>query len=123
MSAIPDYTDAEIANVQKLLAGHYGEAIEIHLADSEIPLGEDDAAVTTCPVLFWNARGCNFAILRQGQEVFSAQFFYTPDEQYATTQKLFNTLEDCVSTVLRTQADHQRHLDAVKQGEIDKDVH
>lgn len=121
--AIPDYTDAQVASVQNLLAEQYGEAIETHLADAEARLAGGDDALNSCPVLFWNTQNCNFAILRLEKNLFRAQYFYTPDEQYSTTQKEFNTLEDCVKAVIRTQANHQRELEVAASDVAIQNMH
>jgi hypothetical protein len=63
------------------------------------------------PTLFWQVRGTNFAVIRSGLNRFRCQFFYTPHDQYSTGQKEYDSLEQCVTTLLQVQASHERNHD------------
>ena len=121
--AIPDFSDEQLSVVQGLLATRYGEAPETHLADSEVTLNPEDTKPTLCPVLFWSSPDCNFAVMRTGENAYQAQYFFTPEQHFATTQAQFTTLEDAVTAVLRTQADHQRELAMAADAQLSKDSH
>ncbi len=110
MSTIPDFSDDQLAAIQQLVNQRYASEVEIHLADSEAQLTPGDDTLTQCPVLFWTARDCNFAILRVGADQFRSTYFYTPNEQFSTPQAIFTAVEDCVLAVLQAQADHERNL-------------
>ena len=105
---IPDFTDQQLSAIQRLINSHYGEETEMHLGDSELQLNPQAKQVESCPIIFWSACGCNFVIVRTGEDQYRAQYFYTPHEQVSTHQVFFTTVEDCASAVLREQSDAER---------------
>ncbi len=119
MTHIPDFSEAQYSVAQALINKRYGESIEIRLADSETDFDSNEAQPSSCPVLLWTAKGCNFMVLREGEEQFRARYFYTPHEQFSTTQHSFNTVEDCVSGVMQSQADHERERQSANEQTID----
>ena len=81
---ISDFSDVQINAVQQLINARYKEDTELQLADSEVQIDPQLDETTACPVLYWNARECNFVILKTGDDQYRAQFFYTPQNQYST---------------------------------------
>ena len=107
MSKIPDFSDGDRWVVQSALKERYGEIIAVEPADSEIRLDPASATVTTCPTLYWEARGVEFVIFKIAEDRFRSQFYYSITEQYGTGRD-FDELAECVSVTLKLQADHEK---------------
>lgn len=107
-TVIPDFTDAELQTIRDVLNQRYRKAVEIQLSDCEILLNQDDAEPLSCPTVFWYERNANFVVLKIGQFRYRSQFFYTPHEQFDTGIEEYTQLEDCVTTLLQVQSDHER---------------
>lgn len=120
--AIPDFTDAQLAAVQKLINTRYKEEIALELGDSDIQIDPKIQTQTSCPIIFWNARECSFVVMRTGEDQYRAQFFYNPHDQVSTHQALFTVVEDCVSAVLREQSDFEREAEGVAHGATAADI-
>lgn len=119
---ISDFSDAQINAVQGLVNERFGEQVELHLGDGEIQIDPIKSELTECPVIFWNARKCNFVVIKTGEDQFRAQYFYTPHEQASTHQAFFTTVEDCVLAVLREQSDDQLQAEGVANGATGADL-
>ncbi len=111
MTAIPDFTEAELAIVRDTVAERYGKPIEIQLADAEIRPDPAARTLVTVPAVFWAERNANFIIFKLGTDQYRPQFFYRGYEQFGTGHELFDDIGDCVIAVLQVQADHERDLD------------
>ena len=111
MDSIPNFTPADIEIVRQLIQQRYQETIEIQLANSELMLNPKCEQPVDCPTLFWYVHGANFAVIRSGLNRFRCQFFYTPHDQHGTGQKEYDSLEQCVTTLLQVQANHERNHD------------
>ena len=107
MDLIPNFTPDDIETVRQLVHQRYRETIEIQLANSEILLNPKREQRVDCPTLFWHVHGANFAVIRSGLDRFRCQFFYTPHDQYRTDREQYDSLEQCVATLLQVQADHE----------------
>jgi len=119
---IPDFSDTQINAVQQLINARYQEDTELQLADSEVQIDPQADETTACPILFWNARECNFVILKTGDDQYRAQFFYNPHDQYSTHQVFFTTVEDCVAAILREQSDYAREVEGVSSDASAADI-
>jgi len=71
---IPDFSGADIDLIEQPLALRYEERVETHFADSELKLDADSQILTSCPTIFWQARGCNFVVLRTAPDRFRCEF-------------------------------------------------
>ena len=111
MDLIPNFTPADIETVRQLVHQRYRESIEIQLADSEFMLDPKRREQIDCPTLFWHVHGANFAVILNGLNRFQCQFFYTPHDQHGTGRKEYDSLEQCVTTILQVQANHERNHD------------
>ena len=120
--SIPDFSEQQFSTVQQLINARYKEDIELHLADSEIQVDPAILDFTVCPTLFWNARECNFVIIRTAEDQYRAQYFYTPHDQYPTQQSFFTVIEDCAAAVMREQSDYEREAEGVKHGATAADI-
>ncbi len=120
--SITDFTDEQVNAVQGLINKRYGEETELHLGDSEVQIDPEIEELNTCPVIFWNARECNFVVIKTGKDQYRAQYFYTPHDQASTQQAFFTDIEDCVTAVLGEQSDYERESKGVKSGATGADI-
>ena len=111
MDSIPNFTPADIETVRQLVHQRYREEIEIQLTNSELMLNPKGEQQVDYPTLFWHVHGANFAVIRSGLNRFRCQFFYTPHDQHGTGRKEYDSLEQCVTTLLQVQANHERNHD------------
>lgn len=111
---IPDFSVEQLNAIQKLVDSRYGVGTELELGDSDVRLDADKEDSILCPVIFWNARECNFMVIRSSENQYRARFFYNPLDQFSTRQIQFTDIEDCVLAVLREQSDHEREASMVK---------
>ena len=109
-SPIPDFTETEQKLVSTALFERYGKLVHIQLADSELQLDASSEELTLCPTIYWAERGAQFVVCKAAQDRFRCQFFYSDTEQYGTGNDEYNSLGDCVLTLLQVQSDHERQL-------------
>ncbi|MBI4938056.1 MAG: hypothetical protein HY846_07550 [Nitrosomonadales bacterium] len=105
---IPDFTSAEQELVTRLLLHRYGKPVPLQLADSELQLDAASGELTLCPTLYWSEREAQFVVCKVANSRYRCQFFYSETEQYGTGRAGFDDLENCVTTLLQVQADHER---------------
>ena len=116
MSEIPDYTDDEISIIENALRTRWkNEKIKLHPADVEVKMSAYSDVLTDCPALFWTHKHCNFIIIKAGENRFRTQFFYEPSDQYGTGRNEYHSLQECVTSVLQVQADHETLRDGTFQ--------
>jgi len=116
INAIPDFTESEQKRVSTLLFKRYGKLLSLQLADSELQLGANPGELTLCPTIYWNERGAHFVVCKVSASHYRCQFFYSDADQYGTGHDEYADLEDCVSTLLQVQSDHERQLSNVSSG-------
>ncbi len=104
--SIPDFTDAELWIVRTTLQERYRATCDIELAEAEIRLQPTDRETTPVPTLYWQAGDCHFVIFKTGIERYRCQFFYRIHQQYGTGKEEFDTLAECITTLLQVQADY-----------------
>ncbi len=112
-NSIPDFTTAEQELVAKLLQHRYSKPVAIQLADSELQLDPAASELVLCPTLYWSERGAQFVVCKVGASRYRCQFFYSDGEQYGTGHAEYNDLENCVTTLLQVQSDHERQSSLV----------
>jgi hypothetical protein len=122
MSKIPDFTDSERWTVETAVKERYGKPVEVHVADAELRMYPDDRELTLCPTLFWEERGAGFVISKMGDNRFRTQFFYSKRDQYGTGREEYDDLLQCVTTVLRVQADHEQERAGIASGKTGADI-
>ena len=105
---IPDFTDNELWVVRNALKERYGKEVEPQLADTEVMLSAENPGLACCPMLFWSAKGANFAVVKLGAPRFRAYFYYHPEHQLGTGIDSHDNIGDCVVSVLQVEADHVR---------------
>lgn len=126
-TTIPDYTDAEQKLVSATLFERYGKLVPFQLADSELQLDASSEELALCPTIYWAERGAQFVVCKVAADRYRCQFFYSETEQYGTGHDEYNSLGDCVLTLLQVQSDHERQLanisSSATRAKIDDEYH
>lgn len=94
--------------VETAIKERYEKPVEIQQADVELRLDPALPELTECPALVWKAGRATFIISKLDDECFRSQFFYSVREQYGTGKEDYDDLSECVTTLLKLQADHER---------------
>ena len=113
---ISDFNSAERWVVESALKERYGHFVSIELADSDLKLDPEAPVLTACPTVFWSERDCNFLIFKTGEDRYRCQFYYSDEEQFGTGRAEFEELAECVSLLLKLQADHEKQRQGVQTG-------
>lgn len=108
--------------MQRALRERYGAPVAFELAEVELKLDPGAPVLTTCPAVYWSARGAHFIIAKTGATTFRPQFFYRPEQLYWTGRTEYESLLDCALEILRAQADHERETQGVESGATGADV-
>jgi hypothetical protein len=120
---LPDFTESEKALVAAALKERFGTNMpEIKEVETEIRLSPGDRELTDCPALFWIAGECAFVLSKTGDHHFRAMFYYSVRERYSLGREEFDDLGDCVTLLLRLQADQERERAGVKSGTTGQDL-
>jgi len=125
MNAIPAIDDAERWAVESDLRARFGRRVDTELAEVELKLAPQDGYLTACPTLYWEARGAAFVISKVAEGRYRTMFYYLADfnpEQYGTGRPEYDDLIECVTTVLRLQADHEKERHGVCSGKTAQDL-
>jgi hypothetical protein len=113
---IAEFTAAERWVIESALRERYGRQVPIELADSELRLDPGAPVLTSCPAVFWSARDCSFVIFKTASERYRCLFYYSEEEQYGTGRSEYDELAECVSLLLKLQADHEKQRHGVHSG-------
>lgn len=106
MSAIPDFTEAEVRLVDATLKERYGQAVEVQEVETEIRLQSADRELTVCPAVYWeDAERCRFVVSKTGVDKFRSMFFWSVKDRFATGKEEYDNLGDCLVTTLKMQED------------------
>ena len=103
---IPDFTDKEFQLVNQILFERYNRIVPLQAVEVELLLNPDDRMPTPCPALYWSELGAEFVVAKTADQRFRCQFFYSPNEIFGTGRETYDNLGDCVTTLLKLQADH-----------------
>jgi hypothetical protein len=104
--SLPDFTDTEFQLVNQILLERYSRIVPLQAVEVEMLLSPEDKMPTPCPALYWGELGCEFVVAKTGAQRFRCQFFYSPSEIFGTGRDVYDNLGDCVTTLLKLQADH-----------------
>jgi len=110
MSAISDFTDTEQRLVTTALFERYDKLVLIQLADSELQLDASSDELVLYPTIYWAERDAHFVVCKTAAERFRCRFFYSESDQYGTGRVEYDSLVDCVATLLQVQSEHERQL-------------
>lgn len=125
MNRISDVDDAERWVIESALRERYGTRIATQLADTALQLHPGDASLTSCPTVYWEERGAAFVIVKVGNGRYRAMFFYPDDpleEQYGAGKPEYDDLLECVTALLRVQADHEKERKGVHSGKTGREL-
>ena len=125
MSGIPDFDDGERWIVESAIRARYGRIVATQTADVELKLAPGDAHLTSCPTLYWEERGAAFVVSKVAASRWRAMFFYPAEptgEQYGAGRPEFDDLQECVTAVLRAQADHEKDRHGAWSGSTASDL-
>jgi hypothetical protein len=122
MQAVPDFNSAERWVVDTALRERYGEFVPVECAEAELKLDPETPVLTTCPTLYWERRGCHFALFKVGEDRYRSVFFYDERAQYGTGRAEYDELAECVVTLLRVQADHEKERQGVRSGMTGREI-
>ncbi len=100
-------TDTERWVVQQAVNERYGRAIEMQDVETEIRLHAEDRELTLCPGLYWKEHGCHFVLSKTGDSRYRSMFFYRVRDRFATGREEYDDVGDCVTTLLKMQADEE----------------
>lgn len=116
MPEIKDFTNSEKWIIETTLKERYSRPVDYDVGDAEIRLAPSDRELSACPVIFWQAEGCNFVVFKTGDRRYRCQFFYRGYQQYGTGVYEYDDLTECIVSLLQAQADHE----AEERGDIKK---
>lgn len=119
---IADYSDADRQLVGQILFERYARLVPVQSADAELQLDPTRETLTLCPTLYWEERGAHFVVIKVADNRFRCQFFYSDQEQFGTGREFYDTLGDCVLTLLQVQADHEHAQKGVLTGMTAKEL-
>lgn len=107
-AGVPDITSTELWVVETAVKERFGAGvIEVQVADSDIRLDPADREMTSCPTLYWTDGIAHFVIFKVGEGLYRSQFFYSRREQYGTGRREYDDLAECVSLLLKMEADQR----------------
>jgi len=122
VNSIPEFNDAEKWVIESALKERYKKKISIELADSEVKLDANADQATLCPAICWAARAANFAICKIGENRYRSMFFYSVYDAYGTGREEYDDIAECVSILLRLQADHEKERAGASSGKTKDDL-
>ncbi len=109
MTAIPDFSDAEMRLTDVALRERYGQAIEVQEVETEIRLNPADRELTVCPALYWeDTDRCRFVVSKTGADKFRSMFFWSIKDRFSTGKEEYDNLGDCLVMTLKMQEDAAR---------------
>lgn len=120
---IPDFDGTELAVVRQRLHQRYGKNVDLEQAEVEVRVETSDPDLSWCPGVFWTELGASFVILKLGPGRYRPLFYYQPDQQFGTGRDSYDDPEDCITTLLRLQADHFKEMAGATSGKTGKDLH
>ena len=111
-----DYTENELNSIQQVLNHRYKAEIEIFLADCEVQLDKEKDEIVERPAVYWRALDCNFVVVKMDQDKFEGRYFYQPSEHFSDAQQEYSDVANCVTALLRNQADQYKEVKGVTSG-------
>lgn len=112
----PDFSPSELDDIAQMLAMRYRSPVPVDPVEAEIQVDPEGEELVSCPGLYWQARGAHFVVFRVSEGTYRGQFYYSEAQQYSTGRDQFESLRDCVTTLLQVQADHERQMAGLSSG-------
>lgn len=116
MSAIPAFTEADLALMREALRERFGHGVEMAEVETEIRINPADRDLTVCPALYWEEDGCRFVLSKTGVNQFRSMFFWSVRDRFSTGQEEYDNLGDCVVTLLKMQEEADAARKAMPEG-------
>lgn len=113
---ISDISPSELDEVTQMLAMRYRNPVVVEPVEAEIQVDPEGEELASCPGLYWEARGAHFVVFRFAEGSYRGQFYYSEAQQYSTGRDQFGSLQECVTTLLQVQADHERQMAGLSSG-------
>lgn len=88
--ATADFTEAQRGVVETAPRERYQVATPVERVDARMRLDPHGPVLTSCPALYWSARGAHLVVVKLAHECVRAQFFYDA-EQHSWTGRAENT--------------------------------
>ncbi len=101
-----EFTANELHAVAALLEARYGAPVPIECGEAE--LASHGTSPLAAPVVYWEARGAQFAVCRLAQGRYRGEFFEGGEARAGSGHRDFDDLDDCVTALLRLQSDRER---------------
>ena len=111
-----DYTENELDSIRQVLNHRYKAEIEIFLADCEVQLDKENDEIVERPAVYWRVLDCNFIVVKMDQNRFEGRYFYQPSEHFSDVQQEYSDVVNCVTALLRSQADQSKEVKGVTSG-------
>jgi hypothetical protein len=111
-----NYTENELDSIRQVLSHRYKAEIEIFLADCEVQLDKEKDEAVERPAVYWRAMDCNFIVVKLDQNRFEGRYFYQPSEHFSNAQQEYSDVVNCVTALLRSQADQSKEVKGVTSG-------
>jgi len=92
-SSIPESSEADLQMVAQLLLRRHGGPVPVELAESEVSVGEDAAAITLCPTVYRTGRGAHFVVFKTEKMRFRARFFDGDAAPFSTGREGYASLD------------------------------
>ncbi|MCS6786317.1 MAG: hypothetical protein NZ524_04690 [Thiobacillaceae bacterium] len=107
---IPPFSAADLNLVRAILKERYGREVEVQEVETEVRLSPADRELTLCPALFWKDEQemCAFVVARTGPSAYRAMFYYSVKDRFGTGREEYDSLGDCVVTMLKVQEEVAR---------------
>jgi hypothetical protein len=102
------FTGQQWQLVRALLQQRYATPVALEPIEADIGAEAEGMAPSSYPGLYWSGRDAHFVVIKTAPDRYRGQFFYASDEMFGPGQRDFDELDDCVLTLLRLQADHER---------------
>ncbi len=100
---IPGFSASDLSLARATLKERFGRDVEVSEVETEVRLTPADRELTQCPALYWKEDGCAFVVAKTGLAAYRAMFFYSVKDRFGTGQEEYDSLGDCLITLLKVQ--------------------
>jgi hypothetical protein len=107
--SIPGFSASDLSLARATLKERFGRDVDVAEVETEVRLSPADRELTQCPALYWKEDGCAFVVAKTGPAGYRAMFFYSVKDRFGTGQEEYDSLGDCLITLLKVQEqEHDR---------------
>lgn len=101
--SIPGFSASDLALVRATLKERFGHDVNVDEVETEVRLYPGDRELALCPALYWKEDGCAFVLSKTGPAGYRAMFFYSVKDRFGTGREEYDSLGDCLITLLKVQ--------------------